>query len=96
MPTEQLKTTLTELHDELSDGGPVDEQTRELLKQLSDDINLYLKQTAEPDEASETGPVAKESVLDQLLDLTEEFEDSHPRLAEVIGRIATSLSRIGI
>jgi len=39
---------------------------------------------------------APESLVDQLNDALERFEGSHPRLTQLVGRIADSLSDIGI
>lgn len=95
MELQKLKSTLTELHQELAASPePVDEETRQLLQQLADDIDRVVHEPKLEVEA----PIEqhKEGWLDQLLSLTEEFEESHPKLAEVIGRVATALSRIGI
>lgn len=96
MEREKLKTTLTELHAELADSQePVDEETTALLQQLATDIDrICVKESDSPVEVKIEEH--KEGLLDQLLNLTEEFEESHPRLADVIGRVATALSRIGI
>ena len=98
MPREHLKDTLRQLHAELESGQAIDPELQGLLKQLSQDVDQLA-----PDDmtvASETAvaPVVdeKQTLLDRLLGLTEEFEDSHPELAESIGRVASALSRIGI
>lgn len=98
MEREQLKQRLGELHQELQSGSLDDPEVQELLQQLAGDIDGLLQRTAEPDEEpTETSPAdERQTLLDRLLGLTEEFEDSHPQLAEVIGRVASALSRIGI
>lgn len=98
MERHNLKETLTELHQELAASPTsVDGETKVLLQQLAADIDRICD-VPEPTAEAEVNvaPEEKEGVLDQLLSLTEEFEESHPKLAEVIGRIATALSRIGI
>lgn len=96
MERQKLKETLTELHSELeASNEPVDEETLALLRQVATDIDKVC--LTEPVPAEEPPVVEeKEGMLDQLLSLTEEFEESHPKLAEVIGKVATALSRIGI
>ena len=97
MERNELKETLTELHRELAAAPAViDSETKSLLKQLASDIDQICDADAPEQVESEVVPEEKEGMLDQLLSLTEEFEDSHPQLADVIGRIATALSRIGI
>ncbi len=95
---DHLKDTLNELHQELSSGTPVDSETQALLVQVSADIQQFLahQTTSAKDEVELATKPEKESLLDQTLSLTEEFEESHPKLAEIIGRIASALSRIGI
>jgi len=94
MPQEQLKQTLAELKTQLAVDEDLDEETEALLQQLADNINEVLIR----EQAREAGeqPPEKQSTLDQLLDLTERFEESHPDLASAIGRVASALSRIGI
>ncbi len=98
MEREQLKETLSELHQELGESPElVDDETKALIQQLAADIQLVCSpESTETEDVNEQVQIEKEGVLDQLLGLTEEFEESHPKLAEVIGRVATALSRIGI
>ncbi|QDT33312.1 DUF4404 family protein [Thalassoglobus polymorphus] len=98
MEREQLKQTLSELHQELAESPDlVDTETKALIQQLATDIQLVCtSDSVEPGEKSEPVQIEKEGVLDQLLSLTDEFEESYPKLAEAIGRVATALSRIGI
>ncbi len=98
MERQKLKETLAELHQELAASpDTVDDETKTLLKQLATDIDLVcVAEVTDSGQDSTPVPEQKEGMLDQLLDLTSEFEESHPKLAEVIGRVATALSRIGI
>lgn len=95
MEAEKLKQTLAELHQELAQSPTLlNDETKRLLRQLALDIDEVCEAASDPIEGKL--PVEKEGILDQLLSLTEEFEESHPQLAEVIGRVASALSRIGI
>ena len=98
MSQEQVHHSLRELHEQLQGGKPVDPETLALLQQLSQDVDaLTLRATGEvPTDEPPPQPEEKDSLLDRLLSLTEEFEESHPQLAESIGRVASALSRIGI
>ncbi|TWT57570.1 hypothetical protein KOR42_09320 [Thalassoglobus neptunius] len=96
MERKQLIETLNELHQELANSQEdVDPETQALLKQLSSDIDrICVTESAEQPEPVSSSK--QESMIDQLLGLTDEFEESHPRLAEIVGRVASALSRIGI
>ena len=101
MERELLKERLNELHQELQSSETVDPEVQELLEQVSGDIAGLLMKTAPEGAAEETAAEIspedeKQTLLGRLLNLTEEFEDSHPQLAEAIGRVASALSRIGI
>ena len=98
MERQKLKETLAELHQELAASpDEIDDETKTLLKQLATDIDhVCVEDSADSEEKSPVVPEKKEGLLDQLLDLTKEFEESHPQLADVIGRVATAFSRIGI
>lgn len=98
MERQKLKETLTELHQELAASpDAIDGETKTLLKQLATDIDQVCDaDDPDSDETSLAIPEQNEGMLDQLLDLTKEFEESHPKLAEAIGRVASALSRIGI
>jgi len=91
MEREELKQTLQQLHQQLQSGEPVDPQLAALLQQVSQEV-ILLASTTSPLPAD----MQKESLLDRMLGLTQEFEETHPLLAEAIGRVATAFSRIGI
>ncbi|QDU39449.1 hypothetical protein Mal4_37940 [Maioricimonas rarisocia] len=106
MEKQQLKATLAQLHEELGRSGEVDEEMRGLLRQLANDIQSTLDQgtaatapaaaaaasTSETDESREED----NSLIDQLTDAASHFEETHPRLATAIGRVAEALSQLGI
>lgn len=91
MEHEELKATLQQLHEQIQSGKPIDPQLAELLQQLSLDINQITGTSATVSDQTQ-----QQSLLDRMLSLTEEFEETHPQLAEAIGRVATAFSRIGI
>jgi hypothetical protein len=98
MERDQLKDTLRQLHQQLQSGEVLDPETQALLEQLSADVDNLAGRTAGNAGLAATEPVQaeKQTLLDRLLSLTDDFEDSHPQLAEAIGRVASALSRIGI
>jgi len=96
MEYEELKQTLHDLHQQLQNGAPVDPQLAELIQQLSRDVSQVAASGEIPAAASTPADLEKETLLDRMLSLTQEFEETHPKLAEAIGRVATAFSRIGI
>ncbi|MFG0334375.1 MAG: DUF4404 family protein [Maioricimonas sp. JB049] len=108
MDKQQLKATLAQLHDELGRSGEVDEELRGLLRQLAGDIQATLEQrtleqgtaAAAPAAATSSESAEREeeegSLIDQLTDVASHFEETHPRLATAIGRVAEALSQLGI
>ena len=87
---ERTVRELKELHAELVRTGSLSEDDRKLVKQLQDDIQELLAR-------SEHVPgQGYHSLLERLQDATQRFEVSHPELTAVIGRVADSLSNMGI
>jgi hypothetical protein len=97
MELAQLKETLKQLQQELKSGAPLDAETQALLLQLSGEIHALATRasSANPPAGPAVSP-DKQSVLDRLGTLTEQFEETHPRLAETIGNLASALSQMGI
>jgi len=92
MPQDQLKQTLQSLHKELSTGTPVDPELRAQLQQLASEIEAILRQ-------SQPAPPAvggHQTLLDRVAGIAAPFEETHPRLAAILGRIADGLSQLGI
>lgn len=97
MEREHLKQRLEELHAQLRAGGEIDAETQGLLQQLADDIDALLLTVEAPqgdDQSSRESE--RQSLLDRLMAVGSEFEESHPTLAATIGRVANALSNIGI
>jgi hypothetical protein len=90
MPQNELKETLRSLHAELSSTPDLDPEARALLTRLAEDIEDVLHPAAPPPEPRD------ESLFDQVTGLGKRFEESHPKLAAVIGRVAEGLSQLGI
>ena len=90
MERDQLRQDLEKLHQELAEGPTLDPGSRELLAELMRDIESLLERSGD------APPRSSPTLVDQLRDATSHFEESHPALTEVVGRIADVLSRMGI
>lgn len=91
MDKHDLNATLTRLHEELKQGQQLDEESRERLQVLLDDIRDALKR--DPSSSSDT---EEDSLGDRLQDAVVEFEAAYPQFSQLIGRIADGLSNLGI
>ncbi len=87
--TDRLKSTVAELEDELRSLEHVDNETRAVLEQAVLDILAALH-------AAAPGERAPQSLLDRLHDAAEEFEESHPTVTGILGRLIDGLGRMGI
>ena len=86
MPREALRQNLTKLHAELASAEELDEDVRALLRQVAGDIEEVLgDQSASP-----------HSLQNRLEEATAKFEADHPRLANIIGELADTLSKLGV
>ncbi len=83
----QLRATLSELHEELKDIDQLDDQTREMLTNTANELDEVLGE-----EASEQ----RQTLSQQLSDVAQEFEDSHPQLTRLLGSIVDALAQLGI
>ncbi|MCA9077037.1 MAG: DUF4404 family protein [Planctomycetaceae bacterium] len=93
MDTNELNDTLASLHEELTHGQELDEESRERLRVLLDDIRVAL----DGDPAERESPSSKDGSLgDRLQSAVVEFEAAHPHTSQLIGRIADGLSNMGI
>lgn len=84
---EELRETLARLHQELRDAQEIDEGLRAELRQALDEISEKIER---PEGQGE------EPLGEQLEDLAFRFESSHPVLAEMLGQVIRTLSRMGI
>jgi hypothetical protein len=89
MPRDSLREAIDHLRGELASGEPLSAEERAQLDRVLGEVAGIL----EPDSAeSEPG----DGVIDELRDFTDRFEESHPELSLILGRIMDSLSQLGI
>jgi len=89
VPKDQLRESIQHLKEELTTGAPLSGEDRARLDAVLGEVAGILD--AESDEHS----LAVE-FFDDLREFAERFEESHPKVALVLGRIADSLSQLGI
>ena len=88
-PNHSLPEILAELREALDSGDePLDSSLRDELRQTAAEIDEALG-------ASGAGPVS-DTLRGRVTAALERFEDSHPRLTGIVGRIADALSDLGI
>ena len=85
MMQKELRADLEKLRRELHEGPDLDAESRELLAGRAREIETAI------DSEQEAGTLS-----DRLRAATEQFEESHPALTAVVGRIANLLSGVGI
>jgi DNA repair exonuclease SbcCD ATPase subunit len=90
MPKEQLRQRIEELEEELEQTESIDADARDRLTGVLEEIRRALAESAE--KSDEEG----ESLVERLNEATRQFEESHPTLTTMVGRIADSLSNLGI
>ena len=87
MHKENLRVTLEKLRLELdSTVHDLDDHLHTTLKEVADDI-----ETALGDE-----PIEVRSGKEQLQEMAVKFETDHPRLANILGELTDTLSKMGI
>jgi len=87
MHKQNLRVTLEKLRLELdSTVNSLDDQLHTALKEVADDI-----ETALGDE-----PIEVRSGKEQLQEMAVKFETDHPRLANILGELTDTLSKMGI
>jgi len=90
MEKSELRQTLERVHAELADAQSVDDETRQLLTRLTDDIRRLSEQD---------GGATAESVdplAGQVQDLVLQFESDHPKLTTALNQVAGALADLGI
>ncbi|SDH25220.1 MULTISPECIES: DUF4404 family protein [unclassified Duganella] len=87
-----LKTSLKNLHANLADAGPVDEELQDLLRQLNSDITTLLERgvNTEPGESTTYG------LAERSQELSAKFAAEHPKLESGLRELGTILSNMGI
>jgi hypothetical protein len=89
VPRNQLRESIQHLQEELTSGEALSSDDRSELETVLGEVSEILD--AEDTEASAEG-----KSFGDLSTLVERFESTHPKLAVVLGRIADSLSQLGI
>lgn len=90
MDKQQLHNRLEELHNELKQIESVDEDERQLLQKLMDDITK-LREAQESDQHHVYDPLGE-----GLREGIERLEASHPRATMLMGQVIDALAKIGI
>jgi hypothetical protein len=88
MEEKDLTTLLKQLRAELNNTRAVDEQGRELLRDLDNDIRSLLERSADDD--------SDDSLLERLQDNIDYFETTHPRLTQALSQLLNALNNAGI
>lgn len=89
MTSHDIKTTLTELHEELEKTPQVDEDLREMLMEVDGDIHALLSA-----EEAEDGEV--QGLHDRLEALAADFAARHPNTEVFFREVINALGRMGI
>jgi len=90
MPNTQLRERIQELLGELEQIEAVDPEARDRLASVLKDIRAAVAESGE--EASNE----QDSLLERLNEAAQHFKESHPTLTAMVGRVADSLSNLGI
>ena len=88
MEKKQLQATLQELRDALTGAEPIDDQTRELLQSVTEQLQRLLQQEKGLSQ-EDVHPVNRD-----LKELLLRFETEHPQLTSILGRIADGLEHV--
>jgi hypothetical protein len=88
MARESLREAIEHLRGELASGDPLSSEDRSRLDRVLSEASRVIDPDA-PD------PEAEESLSEEFRDFVEGFEESHPKLAIVLGRVVDSLSQLG-
>ena len=89
MKTEELRSQLEKLHDELHQSHALDLQQRELLLTLADEIQALLKR-------DEIQRHHYTSLSERLNDAVAELEASHPQITLLMRQAIDSLAYLGV
>jgi hypothetical protein len=87
MEEKDLNSLLKQLRAELTNVKAMDEQGRELLRDLDKDIRAFLERSDDDTD---------DSLLERLQDSVDYFETTHPRLTTALSQILNALNNAGI
>jgi hypothetical protein len=91
MPKNSLREAIDHLRGELASGDPLSPEERQRLDRVLVEVSGMIDpEPSEPSEPKEDG-----AFVDELRGFAERFEESHPELAVIVGRIMDSLSQLG-
>jgi hypothetical protein len=89
MSREELRSTLTSLHETLNETSDVDDEMRQLLLSITADIqHLLVDDSAivEPDD----------SLTERIADISRDFDAHHPMIGGLLQRLSDGLANLGI
>ena len=90
MEKSELLATLAKVHAELADARSVDDETRQLLTALTDDVQR-LSEQSDAESADQLEPLSA-----RVQDLVLQFETEHPKLTTALNQVADALANLGI
>ena len=88
MANEERRKLLEEFRDQVAQTENLDEEGRTLLRSLDKEIHDLLESSEDVD--------TPDTVLEQLQESIEHFEDTHPSLTMTLSQMLTVLSNAGI
>ena len=91
MNRDEMLQTLATLHNELATAENLDEETRQMLKTLTGDIEKVLIQLE-----NSSGEEIDKSLTQQLRESVIEFEVRHPIIGGLLMRLTDGLANMGI
>ena len=91
-PSELLRATLDELHEQLESVEAGDPEVQTLLRGAIEDLQSALDASGER-EASQS---ADETIVERFEEAAAYFEESHPVLAGTLRKLMEALSQLGI
>jgi len=89
MDKQQLKHTLQQLHEELAQSEPVDDELKTLLHTLDHDIHQVLARQA-------AGETPEADMGNQAEALAAHFSAAYPRTEKILRELADMLGKMGI
>ena len=90
MANEERRKMLEEFRNQVAQAEPLDEEDRNLLLSLDKEIERLVDRS--DDESGDT----PDTVLEQLQESIEHFEETHPTLTLTLSQMMTVLSNAGI
>ena len=90
MDDERIRSLLKELHSALGSAAPATDEDRELLEQLSADVEALLARPGAVTRAEH------QSIADRLMSAVTRFEVTHPNLTSTMAQVSKSLGDMGI